>query len=76
MIQSIITATGSYIPELVIRNEDFLASRFFTKEGTAITQEPAAIVERFSALPAFMSGATPGPTNARRTWGCWPPSTR
>ncbi|TGE24706.1 ketoacyl-ACP synthase III [Hymenobacter aquaticus] len=50
MIQSIITATGSYIPDIVVRNEDFFSARFFTKEGTFITQEPAAVLDRFQAI--------------------------
>ncbi|MCB2376685.1 ketoacyl-ACP synthase III [Hymenobacter sp. BT635] len=50
MIQSIITATGSYIPGIVVRNEDFLSARFFTKEGALITQEPASVLERFQAI--------------------------
>lgn len=50
MIRSVIAATGSYVPETIVRNEAFLAARFFTNEGTAIEQEPATIVARFSAI--------------------------
>jgi len=50
MIRSVIAATGSCIPEVVLRNEDFLTARFFTKEGTAITQEPAEVLARFRAI--------------------------
>jgi 3-oxoacyl-[acyl-carrier-protein] synthase-3 len=50
MIRSFIVATGSCIPEVVRRNEDFIATRFFTKEGTRLTQEPAAVLNQFQAI--------------------------
>jgi 3-oxoacyl-[acyl-carrier-protein] synthase-3 len=50
MIRSVIAATGSCIPEGVLHNEDFLSARFFTKEGTAIEQEPGLLLDRFRAI--------------------------
>jgi 3-oxoacyl-[acyl-carrier-protein] synthase-3 len=50
MIRSFIVATGSCIPEVILHNEDFLAARFFTKEGTAITQEPTDVLHRFRTI--------------------------
>ena len=50
MIRSVIAATGSCIPEALLRNEDFFQARFFTKEGTALAQEPAVVLERFRAI--------------------------
>ena len=50
MIRSFIVATGSCIPEIIRRNEDFADARFFTKDGTAIIQEPADIFKRFRSI--------------------------
>ena len=50
MIRSFIVATGSCIPEVILHNEDFLAARFFTKEGLGITQEPTDVLDRFRAI--------------------------
>jgi len=50
MIRSVIVATGSCIPEVLLRNEDFSSARFFTKEGVALAQESAVILERFRAI--------------------------
>ncbi|UOR07366.1 ketoacyl-ACP synthase III [Hymenobacter aerilatus] len=50
MIRSAIAATGSYIPDTIVGNEDFLTARFFTAEGTEITQEPSTILAKFSAI--------------------------
>ncbi len=50
MIRSVFAATGSYLPETIVRNQDFAAARFFTKEGEAINTAPATIVERFLAI--------------------------
>lgn len=50
MIRSVIAATGSYIPDTVVRNQDFLTARFFSKEGVAIAGEAAAGLDKFSAI--------------------------
>ncbi|WP_022823775.1 3-oxoacyl-ACP synthase III family protein [Hymenobacter norwichensis] len=50
MIRSVIAATGSCIPEKLLRNEEFLSARFFSKEGAAIEQEPALLLDRFRAI--------------------------
>ncbi|MBC6609412.1 ketoacyl-ACP synthase III [Hymenobacter sp. BT507] len=55
MIRSIIAATGSYIPDTVVDNQDFLATRFFSAEGTEIQQAPATILEKFSAITGIQA---------------------
>jgi len=49
-IKTVIAATGSYIPEVVVTNADFLASRFLEKDGTPITKDNATIIEKFREI--------------------------
>jgi 3-oxoacyl-[acyl-carrier-protein] synthase III len=49
-IQSVIVATGSYIPEIKIRNSDFLNHTFFEKDGSPIKKDTASIVEKFKDI--------------------------
>jgi 3-oxoacyl-[acyl-carrier-protein] synthase-3 len=50
MIHSVITGTGSYIPEVVVANNSFLGSQFFEKNGTKLYQSNKAIIEKFSSI--------------------------
>lgn len=50
MIRSIITATGSYVPDVLVKNQDFGEAQFFTPLGEAITKEPAASLHQFEAI--------------------------
>ena len=45
-----ITGSGSYIPSVVTRNEDFLQHDFFTLDGKAIDYENTVIIEKFQAI--------------------------
>jgi len=49
-IKTVISATGSYIPEVIIKNADFLNSRFFEKNGSPITKENAIVIEKFKEI--------------------------
>src|ERR1700712_1339188 len=49
-IKTVIAATGSYIPELVIKNSDFLNSRFLEKDGSPIVKDNATIIEKFKEI--------------------------
>ncbi len=49
-IQSVIVATGSYIPEVKISNRDFLNHTFFEKDGSPIKKDTATIVEKFKDI--------------------------
>jgi len=50
MIQSVITGTGSYIPELVITNDSFLNAQFFEKDGRKLYKSNKTIIEKFAEI--------------------------
>lgn len=49
-IYSIITGTGRYVPSQTIRNENFLNSIFYDKEGRCIDKPNQEIIEKFEAI--------------------------
>jgi 3-oxoacyl-[acyl-carrier-protein] synthase-3 len=49
-IKTVVAATGSYIPEVVISNDDFLNSRFLEKDGTPIAKDNATIIGKFREI--------------------------
>jgi 3-oxoacyl-[acyl-carrier-protein] synthase-3 len=49
-IQSVILATGCYVPDIKVFNEDFLTHTFFEKNGSPITKNTANIVEKFKDI--------------------------
>ncbi|HEX2535884.1 MAG TPA: ketoacyl-ACP synthase III [Chitinophagaceae bacterium] len=50
MKRSVITGTGSCIPDVIIRNEDFLAQPFFSEDGEQIPTKPEVLVEKFRKI--------------------------
>ncbi|WP_374164447.1 3-oxoacyl-ACP synthase III family protein [Arcticibacter sp. MXS-1] len=48
--QSVIVATGSYIPETVINNEYFLNHSFYDKDGVAIPKANSEIIRKFKEI--------------------------
>ncbi|HEX4957728.1 MAG TPA: ketoacyl-ACP synthase III [Lacibacter sp.] len=50
MKQTIITGTGSYIPENVIRNSDFSNTVFYSDTGEALTTPSIEVVEKFKQI--------------------------
>lgn len=50
MWRSVITGTGSYIPEVIKRNSDFANQKFFSEDHIEITIEPHIIVEKFKKI--------------------------
>ena len=50
MISSVITGTGSYIPEIKKENEKFLGHRFLNADGTEIPNPNEVIIEKFKAI--------------------------
>lgn len=50
MIRSIITGTGSYIPDLVVANNSFIDTQFFSKEGTRLYQSNKVTIEKFNMV--------------------------
>lgn len=47
---SVITATGSYIPETIVKNENFLNHHFYSKEGVAIPKTNTEIITKFKEI--------------------------
>jgi len=50
MIRSIITGTGSYIPERIVDNTHFLKNEFYTITQTKIEKTNAEIIEKFHEI--------------------------
>ncbi len=48
--RSIITGTGSYIPEKLVTNREFAEKRFFAEDHQPIETAPAEIVEKFKQI--------------------------
>lgn len=49
-IQSIITGTGSAIPEIVKKNSDFLENEFLNSDGTSFPYENAVVIDKFKNI--------------------------
>jgi len=49
-IQSVITGSGSYIPELIVSNKDFIQTAFFDSSGTPINKKNEEIIEKFKQI--------------------------
>lgn len=49
-IRSVIVATGSYIPELVIKSDYFIDNQFYEKNGNQITKSNSVILEQFKSI--------------------------
>ncbi len=45
-----IAGTGSYLPSIITRNEDFLEHDFLNSDGTAFVQSNATIIEKFESI--------------------------
>lgn len=50
MIYSIITGSGSYLPENIIKNEDFVKSVFYETSGTIINRPLEEIISKFQQI--------------------------
>ncbi|HSV87105.1 MAG TPA: 3-oxoacyl-ACP synthase III family protein [Bacteroidales bacterium] len=47
---SVIKGTGTYIPEVIIKNDFFLDYRFFGKDGRPVMKSNAEIIEKFKEI--------------------------
>ncbi len=45
-----IAGVGSYIPDIIKKNEDFLKSEFFNQDETAFDAHPEVIIKKFKAI--------------------------
>ena len=52
---SVITGTGSYLPEKIVKNEDFLSNEFFDSNGDKITTPTTQIIEKFKEITTIES---------------------
>jgi 3-oxoacyl-[acyl-carrier-protein] synthase-3 len=50
MHRSIITGSGSYIPELVVKNSDFSNNTFYSEDGVLIDSPTDEIITKFSKI--------------------------
>jgi len=50
VLHSIIRATGSYLPNRIVRNEDFLDSEFFDLTGSKFEKPTAEIIKKFEQI--------------------------
>ncbi|HEY5499128.1 MAG TPA: ketoacyl-ACP synthase III [Bacteroidales bacterium] len=54
MIYSVITGTGSYIPSIQKKNEDFLKNEFFESNGSKIVKSNEEIVSKFQEITTIV----------------------
>jgi len=50
VIRSIFVATGSYIPEVIVPNSDFIGHSFFERDGVPVAKDNATIIEKFQEI--------------------------
>lgn len=50
MTRAAITSTGSYIPEVIIKNKTFLSAQFFEPDGTKMYRHNKSIIEKFKTI--------------------------
>jgi 3-oxoacyl-[acyl-carrier-protein] synthase-3 len=50
MHRSVITGTGSYIPTVVKRNDEFISQKFYTEDHAAIKIEPHLLIDKFQKI--------------------------
>ena len=47
---SLINGVGSYIPEKIVKNSDFLTHQFYSDFNTKIEEETASIIRKFEKI--------------------------
>lgn len=47
---SVFVASGSYIPETIIKNNDFIQNQFLEKEGIPVAKDNATIIQKFQDI--------------------------
>lgn len=50
MAQVKITGTGSYVPNVIQKNEDFLNHQFYNEDGSAFDEHPELIIKKFEKI--------------------------
>jgi len=54
MRRSIITGSGSYIPEVVVKNSDFSGSTFYSVDGGLLDSPTDEIITKFSKITGIV----------------------
>jgi 3-oxoacyl-[acyl-carrier-protein] synthase III len=54
MHRSIITGSGCYIPEIVIKNGDFSSNIFYSENGSLLDRPAAEIIDKFSRITGIV----------------------
>lgn len=49
-IYTVIKGSGSYLPDVIVKNEDFLNNNFITEKGEKIPKENCAIIQKFQEI--------------------------
>ena len=49
-IYTVIIGSGSYLPEIIVKNEDFLKNEFLDASGKKIPKDNAAIIQKFQDI--------------------------
>jgi len=49
-LKSVITATGSFLPEEIVNNSAFLSHTFLQKDGEAVAGTNQRIIEKFQQI--------------------------
>ena len=49
-----ITGIGSYIPKIVMKNEDFLGHKFYTPDGEGYDEQPEVIIRKFEKITGIV----------------------
>src|SRR6476659_6515638 len=49
-IKSFISGTGKYIPNRIVKNEDFMAHSFFEKDGSPVLRNNTDVISKFQAI--------------------------
>jgi 3-oxoacyl-[acyl-carrier-protein] synthase-3 len=50
MITSFIRASGSYIPDTIVSNQDFLEADFFEKDNTRVVKSNEVVIQKFEEI--------------------------
>lgn len=63
MITSFIRATGSYIPDTVVANENFLKAEFFEKDNSRVVKSNEVVIRKFEEITGILERRYANPTH-------------
>ena len=68
-----ITGTGSHIPSIITKNEDFLNHKFMETDGSVFEQQNNVIIEKFEAITGIANRRYAKPDLKTSDIGFWQP---